>query len=77
MVTSTLGLEPLFLDDEGFVLGRRVRLNWAQVDSSFASSLSKWQRFVHKPTHIIQQDYRGVRGGKMIGDELRKLHLPL
>ena len=33
---------PLFLDDEGSMLGRRVRLNWAQVDSSFASSLSNW-----------------------------------
>ena len=78
MVTSTLGLEPLFLDDEGFVLGRRVRLNWAQVDSSFASSLSKWQRFVHNPSSITQHEYRFKRRGrKMIVDELRKLQLPL
>ena len=68
---------PLFLDDEGSMLGRRVRLNWAQVDSSFASSLSNWQQFVHNPTHIIQQEYRGIRGGKVIVDELRKLQLPL
>ena len=59
------------------MLGRRVRLNGAQVDSSFASSLSNWQHFVHNPTHIIQQEYRGIRGGKVIVDELRKLQLPL
>ena len=59
---------PSLLDDERSMLGRRVRLNWAQVDSSFASSLI---------TNIIQWEYRGIRGGKMIVDELRKLQLPL
>ena len=44
----------IFLDDEGPMLGRGVKLNWAQVDSSLASSLSTWQRFVHNPNHIIQ-----------------------
>ena len=49
---------PLFLDDEGSMLGRRVRLNWAQVDSSSGASLSKWRRFVHDSTNIMQQEYR-------------------
>ena len=49
---------PLFLDDEGSMLGRTVKLNWAQVDSSFASSISEWQRFAHNPTDIIQHEYR-------------------
>ena len=60
---------PLFLDDEGSMLGRIVRLNSAQVDSSFASSVSKWQHLVHNPIDIMQQEYRGIRGGKMIVDE--------
>ena len=68
---------PLFLDVEGSMLGRRVRLNWVQVDSSFVSSLSNWQQFVHNPIHIIQQEYRGIRGGKMVVDELRTLQLPV
>ena len=58
-------------------LGRRVRLNWSHVDSSFDSSFSNWQQFVHNPTHIIQQEYREIRGGTVIVDELRKLQLPL
>ena len=77
MIKRALVWNHLFLDDEGSTLARTVRLNWAQVDSSFASSLSKWQRFVHNPTNIMQQEYRGIRGGKMIVDELRKLQLPL
>ena len=47
------------------------------MDSSFASSLSTWQCFVHNPNHIMQQAYRGIRGGKLIVDELRKLQVPL
>ena len=67
---------PLFLYEES-MLGRRVGLSWAQVDSSFASSLSNWQHLIHNPIHIVQQEYRGIRGGKMVVDELRKLQLPL
>ena len=59
------------------MLGRRVKLNWAKVDSSFTSSLSNCQRFVYNPTQIIQHEYRGIGGGKMILDELRRLQLPL
>ena len=76
MIKRALVWNHLFLDDEGSTLARTVRLNWAQVDSSFASSLSKWQRFVHNPNDIMQQENRGIRG-KMIVDELRKLQLPL
>ena len=44
---------PLFLDDEGSMLGPRFRLIWAHMDSLFALSLRTWQRFAHNTTHII------------------------
>ena len=52
---------PLFLDAEGSMLGRRVRLKGS---SGFIFCL-------------IQQEYRGIRGGMVILAELRKLQLPL
>ena len=37
-------------------------LNWAQEYSSFASSFSKWRRFIHNSTDIMQQKYRNSKG---------------